>query len=306
MSARFAVGLALVLAACATPKTAASADAPAPPKETKLAQLMREETERNAPLAPEPGTPLAALGTRSFLFVSGFLSEVIGGYFEDNAAVAKELGATTSVLSPSSTTAMSDEADQLRQAVLDRRQLDGRSVVLVGHSMGGAAALLCALRYPELMLDGTLDRVVVIQGAVGGSPLADTLAHGPVTRLAGIQSLTRAEARALFEKELAALEQKTTDAERRRLFSRVFYVRSAQKEHVVAELKAGRALLSLFGSGDSDGLMLEEDMKLPLGVDLGVLEADHAGLTVSGMMSNTTPLQRKAFTRALLRLVAGP
>lgn len=265
---------------------------------------MREELKRDAPLSAEPGTPLALLGTRSFVFVSGFLNEVIPGYFDDNAAVAKELGATTFTLSPSSRTPMSEQADAVRAAVVERHQADGRKVVVVGHSMGGAAALLCLLRYPELVKSGALDLVVVVQGAVGGSPLADTLAHGPVTRLAGLESLTRAEARALFTQELEALKAKTTEEERAALFRRIFYVRSSDKEKVAAELTMGHALLSLFGSGQSDGLMLEEDMKLKVGIDLGVVEADHADLTVSSFLSNSTPQQRKAFTRALLRQVA--
>jgi len=87
------------------------------------------------------------------------------------------------------------------------------------------------------------------------------------------------------------------------LFQRVYYVRSFREKHVAAELAMSRLFLSSFGSGDNDGLMLKEDMMLPDGVDLGVLDSDHASLTVSSFLSKSSAKERKAFTRALLREV---
>ena len=57
-----------------------------------------------------------------------------------------------------------------------------------------------------------------------------------------------------------------------------------------------------FGTGQNDGLLLQEDMKLDgAGVDLGIVASDHASLTVAGLLSKSTATDRKVFTRALFR-----
>lgn len=273
-----------------------------------LAHKMVEEAGRDAPLEVAPGSPLAALERRHVLFVGGFLSEVIPGYFVDNAEVAHELGAQTSVVFPSSAAGLEEDAAFLREEALSRFNESGRPVVLVGHSKGGAAALLTALRYPELVLTGVVDRVVVVQGAVGGSPLAETFARSSALRTwRGLNSLTTHEARRLFDDELANVRTKVTPDGLERLFARVFYVRSWEaRGHTSFELALTHGYLQGFGSGQNDGLLLQEDMKLDhAGVDLGVVASDHASLTVSGLLSKSTAADRKAFTRALFREIYG-
>jgi hypothetical protein len=61
--------------------------------------------------------------------------------------------------------------------------------------------------------------------------------------------------------------------------------------------------LILKSKGENDGLLLPEEMKLDDGVDLGVLDADHASLTVSSFLSVTTAEERRAFTTAVYREV---
>jgi pimeloyl-ACP methyl ester carboxylesterase len=181
-------------------------------------------------------------------------------------------------------------------------------VVLVGHSKGGAAALLTALRYPELVLTGVIDRVVVVQGAIGGSPLADAIARSAAVRALplprrGLASLTPSEARSLFQEELSRVRARITADGLERLFARVFYVRSWEgRGRTSFELALTHEYLQGFGSGQNDGLLLQEDMKLDrAGVDLGVVASDHASLTVAGLLSKSTTADRKAFTRALFR-----
>jgi hypothetical protein len=193
---RAVAAVALLALGCASNKPRPEAVEPPPPEPSHLERLYAEELTRDAPLQLDPSSPLKQLDHRTFLFVSGFLNEAIPGYFKDQTEVVKELGAKAHTFEPSSFTAMSDEADKVQQRVLSAWGKEERPVVLVGHSMGGASSLLCLIRYPELVAEGKLDKVIVIQGAVGGSPLADTLAHGPLTRIKGLQSLTREEAAA--------------------------------------------------------------------------------------------------------------
>ena len=55
-------------------------------------------------------------------------------------------------------------------------------IILVGHSKGGAESMYLALRYPELLISGIIERVVLIHPALGGSPLADNVANNIMGR----------------------------------------------------------------------------------------------------------------------------
>lgn len=247
-----------------------------------------------------PTGPLVGLHV---VFVGGFLNEALPGYFLDNAEECHAEGASTSIVEPSSLDDVGADTEHLVEAVRKAARDSGRRVVLVGHSKGGAAALLTALKHPELMLDGTLERVVVIQGAVGGSPIAEgivgklSLRDAPV-RVKGLQSLSQRDAKALFREALASLRARHTDAEVERVLRHVFYVRSSTSE-VSSILLVTHEFLNRQGSGRNDGLVLIEDQKLDVGVDLGTLDADHAALTVAGPISNRPAEYRKAFTRAM-------
>lgn len=57
--------------------------------------------------------------------------------------------------------------------------------------------------------------------------------------------------------------------------------------------------------GPNDGLLLADAMKLDEGVDLGVLDSDHAGLVLSSFLTSSTPERRQQFTNNLCREVSG-
>lgn len=237
-----------------------------------------------------------------FLFVGGFLNETIPGYFVDNMAVVRdELGAEVSTLFPPSAGSLDVDAVMIRDEVGRISDSTQRAVVLVGHSKGGAGVVLAVLRYPELVSSGRVERVISIQGALHGSPLADGLVASlpmPLVHQAfqGLSTLTRAKADAAFRAspmraELSGWYQ-----------DHVFYVRSAETTgQVSTELALSHAFVARYGSGRNDGLLLEEDMRLEgVGTDLGVLRGDHAAFVVSSPLSNGTVATRKAFTRALI------
>lgn len=174
-----------------------------------------------------------------------------------------------------------------------------RPVVLVGHSKGGAGVVLAALAYPELIRGGRVVKVVSIQGAIRGSPVADALTEAlPIPFLheqfKGLRTLTRKRSDGAFRAAPVApdLEGWYRD--------HLFFVRSSETTAVVAaELTLTHAYLQRFGR--NDGLLCEGDQLLDgVGRDLGVLRADHGALTVAAPVSGFTTETRKAFTRALL------
>ena len=244
------------------------------------------------------GQPPSLQG-RHVVFVAGFMNELIPGYFTDNVDVSRELGAQTSTLFPPSSRSLADDVALIETEVSAHSD---RSVVLVGHSKGGAGVLLTVLQHPELVLAGRVECVIVLQGAIGGSPLADALVHVRPLRRPGLSSLTTGSSHDTFKAAIQSVTERLTAEERAFLFSRIFYVRSAHRQSALgAELALTELMLR--PKGENDGLLPPEEMKLADGVDLGVLDADHASLTVSSFLSVTTPEERRAFTTALYREV---
>ncbi len=238
------------------------------------------------------------LDHKHVVFVTGFLNELIPGYFIDNAQVTHDLGGASSTLFPPSGHSLAQDVEQISHEI---DACAGRGVVLFGHSKGGAAVLLTVLTHPDLLFSGKVDAVIVVQGAVGGSPLADVLSS-VARKSPGLRSLRTDQAERAFVEAVDAAVINLSDAELERLFSRIFYLRSAhQTGAVAAELAATE--LAMRGQGENDGLVPSARMKLDWGVDLGVLDADHASLTVSSFLSTSTPDERRALTRALYREV---
>ena len=243
------------------------------------------------------GQDVPELWAMHVVFVAGFMNELIPGYFNDNVAVTRALGADTTVLLPPSAGSLETDVALVQQAMTKG---PGSRIVLFGHSKGGAAVLLTVIQHPELVLDGPVEAVIVLQGAIGGSPLADGLSKVKPLAGPGMRSLTTEQAKHTFATALQKLSQRLTRAEWDRFFAHVFYIRSAHGEATLsAELALTEAILR--SDGPNDGLLTPAHMKLGYGVDLGVLDSDHASLTVSSFLATSTPAERRAFTLALYR-----
>ena len=170
-----------------------------------------------------------------------------------------------------------------------------------------------------------VDGVVLVQAAIGGSPLADCLAEPqscpppPVLlRVAGHLIRTRyregllskrtAEARRVFEGALGEARGKLDAASFSKLSGRIFYVRSRQDpERMSRRARIVARYLGSLSDDLNDGILTLDAQKLDgVGTDLGeVLSAAHTDLVCSGFgVTRKGRRYREAFTLQMLKALA--
>lgn len=261
------------------------------------------------------------------IFFPGIINEVgalLGLYFTDNMeTVEKELGGTASYFGPSSELSIPENVEIIHNHILKTANEQRKPLILVGHSKGGAEVLQTILRYPELILQGMVFQVLLIQPALQGSPLAERtpgclfdlfkLILKP--NLATLDTFTAKEdlreAFLSFEKSLksnALFRNSDHKILENQISSRIFYVQSQVYQD---EISFGVSIVLMVlqhdlsdYNGNHDGLLpLSSQSDDRIGVNLGVVYADHIGLTIS-KLSNVTKHERHAFTRLVFRILA--
>lgn len=256
------------------------------------------------------------------LFIAGLLgyelADIMGNYYLDNIkAVEKDLGGTSSYYSPLSSRSIPENADILYSLVMSTAREQKKPIDLVGHSKGAAEILYMILMHPELIIDGIVDHVLLIQAAIGGSPLAETK-EGFLFNIAmslfspNLETLTAKISQQNFKNAFQNFESalKTYTGYinySQKISSKIFYVQSKTTSDYSLAISI---LLTVMQNnlddyeGEHDGLLpLSSQYHPDIGVPLGVLNADHADLTVS-RLSNVSNKARRALTRLLFRLMA--
>jgi pimeloyl-ACP methyl ester carboxylesterase len=81
------------------------------------------------------------------------------------------------VFTPNASTTVEENAQKIYSEILLINLLRDRDkpFIVIGHSLGGAELLLMAATHPELVNQKIIERLVIMQGPVGGAPLADLL-----------------------------------------------------------------------------------------------------------------------------------
>jgi hypothetical protein len=285
-----------------------------------LRDLFRHETI--LPAATLPEEYLVKLRGRHVIFVDGLLNEaahLVGNYFCDNISEIKELGISHSHIGYLSSYSVPKNADTLVGDIHETYVRVKLPIILVGHSKGGAECLYAILKNPHLLQSGIIDRVVLINPAVGGSPLADNVSKNILARCfskylgAGLRSIQPENSRKIFSEALEFFKQflksksekyptssststsssstSTSSVTRstgnysfKNLSDRVFYIRGAAAADTLCW---GVRFVIFFcrqpldASVPNDGLLHVEDQMLQgFGVDLGILDSDHIDLVV--------------------------
>jgi pimeloyl-ACP methyl ester carboxylesterase len=286
-----------------------------------LTDLFRHESI--LPAATLPEEYLVKLRGRHVIFVDGLLNEaahLVGNYFCDNISEIKDLGISHSHIGYLSSYSVPKNADTLVGDIHETYVRVKLPIILVGHSKGGAECLYAILKNPHLLQSGIIDRVVLINPAVGGSPLADNVSKNILARCfskylgAGLRSIQPENSRKIFSEALEFFKQflitkseksltsssttssstsasSTSSVKRntgndsfKNLSDRVFYIRGAA---AADDLCWGVRFVIFFcrqpldASVPNDGLLHVEDQMLHgFGIDLGILDSDHIDLVV--------------------------
>lgn len=259
------------------------------------------------------------------LFVAGIMNELaslISSYYSDNMESVQALGATVSYFGPASQNAIPENADILYKKIVSLSYQTQKKLIVVGHSKGGAELFYTILKHPDLFSRHLVDRVILIQAAIGGSPLATSTCGWcrdliSTVVASNLETLTVYEGKnnfniafGLFNNALKRISKSDNPENilllKSAISKRIFYVRSQQEQNnlsFVFKFFLGICRNNLNEYGKNDGLLLVDAQMDPrLGIDLGILKADHIGLTVS-TVSNMTRHDRQAFTRALFHHV---
>ncbi len=283
---------------------------------------------------------LQSLSGKHVLFISGIMNgwanvpHIASYYAASMDVVRNELGVDASYFGPPSWLSIPDGADLVYREILRIHDLVKKPLVLIAHSKGGAEALYAILRHPLIMLKGQgvdevepiVDRVVLIQAAIGGSVLASAQrrslsVHALAWFLgAALDSLSPTQAidnfASAFTRFNELLKARYGDEGefsavqvQKEISDKVYYVRGGvDPSHFSRGLQV--VLWVCGGSFDckqSDGLLDVESQRLSIdgsfGVDLGIIPLDHIQATVSGYLSGSPESDRRALMRAVLQQI---
>ena len=111
-----------------------------------------------------------------YIFVGGFLVDHFRLSFKPMIKVlSQDFGVKDlELVTPSSSISIQKNVEYLSQQILALRKSNPKKkALIVAHSKGGVESLLMALRYPQFIESGMITDVVLLDGALQGSPLAD-------------------------------------------------------------------------------------------------------------------------------------
>lgn len=145
---------------------------------------VQEIAQPESTLTPEVRTILAR---RHVIFIGGLFNEFgLPGwlYFRDTLSAAeRELGMSATFYGPNSFSCLSDSIEALYLFIQNESARVRKPILLETHSMGSEIAFHLLLKYPHLILDGVVECLISVQGAIRGSSLLDPRSASPFAQL---------------------------------------------------------------------------------------------------------------------------
>lgn len=268
-----------------------------------------------------PSAAGRCLRGRQVLLVGGFLNELgsrFASYFRDALDELADLGLPASCHWPLSGRPVEQNARGLAEVIEQRYQQSGLPLIVIAHSKAAAEVLYLALTQPSLLVEGRVNRIVLVQAAVGGSVLAMQPAGNPVSATVfwlyqrGLESMVPVSTKSLMERAYRTLLLDHPVAVAEFLSSRIYYVRSRAAEPSLSpavrllQLTCPPSLIDALREEENDGVLTTSEQLFPLiGRDLGVIEADHVSLFIQRLGNLTAP-HRRGFVRSILVAVSMP
>ena len=115
------------------------------------------------------------LAGKHIIFVAGFMNElthIINNYFIDNMIAVEMMGATFDYITPSSKLSIAKNALLINNQIIGICNKQKKPSIIFADSKAGAEVLHMILEHPDLILKGYIERVLLVQPAIGGSSLA--------------------------------------------------------------------------------------------------------------------------------------
>ena len=270
---------------------------------------------------------------KHFVFVDGIMNELAkipGNYYTDYLRILKKAKISYSHLRYPSHVSIPRNGIHLAEDLAQIHEKFKKPIILIGHSMGGAESLYAIFDHPSLLTKGVVEKVVIFEGAIGGSPLADhpknsfykTLLYGLLGE--GLTSIRPDVARKNFYEAYCNFQRRLWDsmpgstpqdlASRiRTLSDQVYYVQSYHPKEPGRKLSRGlRFVMQFFDrkaldQEPNDGLLqLKDQVFEGFGQSLAVLKKDHIENVVSGLFANSSAEYRRALARALIKVLHDP
>jgi|GEM_PF-6135258 len=261
-----------------------------------------------------------ALAAYNYIFIDGLLGDLTRDLYQQVVPYLRaQLAVELRVLRPSSLNSASANVAYLRNEL--RKSSISKPNIVIAHSAGAAELFLALLENPELFERARIEKVIFVQGAFSGSPLAEWaysfLSRGcaefvrkALPTPCGLASIFAKSAHSLLPEvaigHRVPLQRKLGAADQALFQERAFFVRSrSTPSDTQMALKASSLYLKRYYNGfHNDGILLTLHQRVRgFGQDLGVLDADH--LSLLGNSKNTDSAQIP-FVRALLLEILAP
>ena len=262
---------------------------------------------------------IAKLREHQILFIGGFMGEflslpLIGTYFKSNIeALRTNFGIEEiDTIMPSSLKTIWDNAEKIKERIFQNYFQSNKPVIAFAHSRAGAEILLATLRYPELIYSGVLSKIVIFQGCLNGSVLADRLTNykrnSKKSPLKAVQILAskfdflECMQQDFYADYYAQRFNELDDKFKNMLNSRLLVILGAKENtrDTMSYLQVSHLLLKNL-SGENDGILdissqtfdhIEEASHIRV-------EADHGELVTSFPFSQTDNKSRHEFTQMI-------
>jgi hypothetical protein len=253
------------------------------------------------------------------------LNERAPFYWSDAVLALEDLGIPKeqiTVLFPPSKNSIDTNADFLNSKIEDIKT--NKPLVILSHSKGAGEAFAFAWKYPKYFKE-KVKALFLIQGAFGGSAIADHLHSGALKVDSRMPLLNRLSLRTQFLVESLILQEfmnglkdlttnealkkqeeykRTMTKSREEISDRILYVTSSMKNKDQSLYICNSGLYLDIYCGDNDGLVTVQNQTLNfIGKTIGHLTADHVDFAIPWPISSRGFSFRSAFVHSILSVM---